>query len=323
MNDKDENIDEIRRDIEDTRLRISTEIDAIEGKLTPEHAKDVLMEKVQETRHRVADKVQATGHRVADRIGGTAAMVRGRADRVGDDFGAAVRDNPIPVALIGIGAGWLVWETFRPERREILEIEVDVPPDDAPDYGVGVMGPVPESMRGGDGQRSERENGGGIRARASGLASNARERAHDAKDRASHVAQDARDRASHVAHDARDRASHLAHDAKERTRTIAHEGRERAMHARDRATESFDTSPLRFGAVALLAGVGLGLLLPHTRREDRALGPTRERVVTRARRIADDAKDVAVDSVREGFREGTQVARDTAKREAEERNLIR
>jgi hypothetical protein len=69
--------------------------------------------------------------------------------------------------------------------------------------------------------------------------------------------------------------------------------------------------------------VGIGLMLPHTRREDRMLGRSRERVITRARRIADEAKEVAVDSVREGFREGAHTARETARREAEERDLIR
>ncbi len=72
-----------------------------------------------------------------------------------------------------------------------------------------------------------------------------------------------------------------------------------------------------FGGVCLLAGIGLGLFLPHTHREDRALGASRQRVIERARHLADDAKNVAVDSAKEGFR----AARETARREAEESDL--
>ncbi|MDQ3036591.1 MAG: DUF3618 domain-containing protein [Myxococcota bacterium] len=336
MTEKDENIDEIRRDIEDTRMRISSEIDAIEGKLTPGHAREVVMEKVNEkvseTRGRVAEKMHETRDRVADRLGGTATIVRSGANRVGSDFGTAVRTNPLPVALIGIGAGWLVWETLRPvhtelEAEPLFDLDVDVEPDYAAgtsgtNYAAG-MGPIPANMRSnGNGHRATSEARAKLsnaRDRASGLASDVRGRASSAKDRASHLAHDAKDRASHLAHDAKDRASHLAHDAKDRSRMVAQKGRDGALRARDVSTEAYDANPIAFGALALALGVGVGLLLPHTRREDRALGRARQRVVTKARHMADEAKHVAIDSVREG----ANAARETAKREAEERNLIR
>lgn len=318
----DKNIDEIRRDIEDTRLRISTEIEEIEERLTPAHAKEMMMEKVNETRHRVTDRIGETGHRVADRIGGTASIVRSNATRVGSDFGAAVRTNPIPVALIGLGTGWLVWETVRPIKREIeveplFELDVDVEPGYSEGYGES--GFVTSS---GDGQRTSAEARAKLadaKNRASGIAQNAKQRASGIANVAKDRAYGAKDRASHLAHDARDRASHLAHDARDRSRMVAERSRERALRARSVTSEAYDSNPIAFGALALAAGVGLALLLPHTRREDRTFGRARERVVTKAKQFAEQGKEIAKDSVREG----AHAARETAKREAEERHLVR
>lgn len=305
MNENEENIDEIRRDIEDTRQRISSEIDAIEEKMTPAHAREVLKDKVVEARSRVAD-----------RIDGAASMVKSEASRVRGDFGEAVRTNPVPVALIGIGAGWLVWETLRPSsRRELIAeplIDVDVEYDVEPDYATGAMGPIPERMRT-DGHRAER-----ARERASNVASKLRGRAAEARRNASELASDARGRASRIASDAKSRASGLASDARERGRHVAERGREQALRARDKTSDAYESSPLVFGAIAAAVGLAMGVALPRTSREDRLLGPARERAIERARRMADEAKNVAIDSLREG----AEAARETAKREAHERHLM-
>lgn len=331
--DRHENIDEIRKDIEDTRQRISSDIEAIEGKLTPEHARHVVRERAMETRDRVAD-----------RIGGTAAVVKSNAVRVGTDFGASVRANPIPVALIGVGTGWLVWQTLRPARREIemeveplFDLDVDVEEVEAAevDYATGVMGPVPPGMveDRGEARIARPTNGEGARRakeRAREAGDRAREKAREVKGRASQLAGEARGRASdlasrskersrELADRSRERSRELASRSRERSRELADRSRERAMQARDATGEAFDANPIAFGALALLAGIGLGLAIPHTSREDRMLGAQREKVALRARRMADEARHVAVDSIREGAR----AARETAKQEAEERNLIR
>ena len=331
--DKDQDIDVIRRDIEDTRQRISSEIDAIEGKLTPDHARHVMKERAMVTRDKVAD-----------RIGGTAAIVKSNAVRVGTDFGATVRANPIPLAMIGVGTGWLVWQTFKPAGRDVevdveplFELDADVQEVESAeaDYAAGVTGSVPAGMieerveirsigrpTNGHGARSAKE-------RAREASERAKDKAREMKGRASSLASEARGRASQISSDARSRASEVTQRSKERSRElalrskergkmVANRSKERAMQARDAGTEAFDANPIAFGALALLAGIGLGLVLPHTRREDRMLGEQREKVVRRARRMADEARHIAVDSIKEGAR----AAKNTAKQEAEERHLV-
>ena len=340
MSDNEENIDEIRKDIEDTRQRISSEIDAIEGKLTPEYAKhvvsDTMKERAYETRDRVKERAFETKDLLLERAGETATMVRSGATRVGADFGAAVRANPIPVAMIGLGAGWLVWETFRPLRASeeldvepLFDLDVDVEVDETSvDYATGVMGPVPSSMRAESFvEASEAPTFGTTTSNglknAKDRARMARERmgtkARDVKGRVSTASHDARDRAAHLASNVKGRASDLASRSRDRSRVLAERSRDRAVRAKDASNEAFDANPIAFGAIALLAGIGLGLALPHTRREDRLLGSRREQVIGRARRIADEARHVAIDSVKEG----AKVAKEHAKAEAEDRNLIR
>lgn len=305
MNENEKNVDEIRRDIEDTRERISTEIEAIEDKLTPAHAKEVVMDKVSETRHRVADRIEDA-----------AMTVKSGASRIRRDFGSAVRANPVPVALVGIGTGWLLWEVFRPMKRELeaeplfdLDVDVDTPIVDEHESLEASVGTT-------DGHRTaeHRTRLSGTKERVVGLAQEVRGRASGARERASHLAYDAKDRASHVASDAKERAAQLAHDAKDRTREVAQRGRHRVRRTREMAVSTYRENPLVFASIALATGVGVAMMLPGTDREDRVFGPARDRVMSRAKQMAEKARDIAVESVREG----TTAARQTVKREIEE-----
>jgi len=47
-----------------------------------------------------------------------------------------------------------------------------------------------------------------------------------------------------------------------------------------------EQNPLAVGALALVAGVGVGMLLPSSQRENRLLGETRDRLVSDAQRTA-------------------------------------
>lgn len=294
MNENEKNVDEIRRDIEDTRHRISTEIEAIEDRLTPAHAKEVVM-----------DKVSETGHRVADRIEDTAMTVKSGASRIRSDFGSAVRANPVPVALVGIGTGWLLWEVFRPMKRELeaeplfdLDVDVDTPIVDEHEGAEASVGTT-------DGHRTS-EHRASFGERMVGLAQGARGRAAGAAERA-----------SDLAYDAKERAAQLAHGAKDRSREVAQRGRHRVRRTREMAVSTYRENPLVFASIALATGVGVAMMLPGTDREDRVFGPARDRMLSRAKQMAEKARDIAVESVREG----TSAARQTAKREIEESHV--
>ena len=120
-----------------------------------------------------------------------------------------------------------------------------------------------------------------------------REVAHQVGDRAKDVAHKAQDTAHDLAERARGaayRAQHAASDLAVRARGTADDLTERARYgvrrAEDRVQSTYETNPLALGAVALLAGVAVGLALPRTQREDRLMGQARDKLVHRAQEAA-------------------------------------
>lgn len=115
--DFDENTEQLRAEIEDTRSEMSETINQIQERLSPEH----LMGQVKDTvREATIGKVE----KVMDKVGETisdatepALEAMGRAGTTIKETGMSVagtmRRNPIPVALIGLGLGMLLVRSFR------------------------------------------------------------------------------------------------------------------------------------------------------------------------------------------------------------------
>src|SRR5215213_1927275 len=110
--DYDENTEQLRAEIEDTRAEMSQTINEIQERLSPDH----LMGQVKETvREATIGKVEKVMDKVGETISGVAEPaleVAGRAGTVIKDAGTSVADrvwrNPIPVAMIGLGVGMLL-----------------------------------------------------------------------------------------------------------------------------------------------------------------------------------------------------------------------
>ena len=115
--DYDEDTEQLRSDIEDTRADMSQTINEIQERLSPEH----LMGQVKETvREATIGKVERVMNKVGDTIGGMAEPARDMMDRAGTtikDAGTSVANSvsrtPIPIALIGLGVGMLLIQKFR------------------------------------------------------------------------------------------------------------------------------------------------------------------------------------------------------------------
>jgi hypothetical protein len=82
---------------------------------------------------------------------------------------------------------------------------------------------------------------------------------------------------------------------------------EAGTQARDFATQEFDRArtqsvafarenPLLVSTLALAAGVGVGLLLPHTEREDELMGEARDRLLETAKGAAHELADATKDA---------------------------
>jgi len=113
-----ENPDAIRADIEATRARLGTDVDAVADKVTPSNIV-----------HRQTDKVKDAATGVKDKIMGTAEEATGSVGATIADAGSAVGDaphkvavktqgNPLAAGLIAFGAGLLVSSLIPPSAKE-------------------------------------------------------------------------------------------------------------------------------------------------------------------------------------------------------------
>jgi hypothetical protein len=225
--------EEIERDIDTEHGHIRDAIGALEEKLS----------------------LGAMVDRFTDVVGGN-----GRA--TAESAGRALRENPAPLALIGVGAVWLAMASRRTEERDVGHAYGADDEDDHDD---------------GDGDES-------LLSRARSSAARAGERG---RVRAEVAARRARLRAESAVHGASDTARH----AGDRARLAAQQAGRARRRAAAKAQGSFDENPLAVGALAFAAGVALGALTPNTRREEELLGPSADRSRARARALARDAAD--------------------------------
>jgi hypothetical protein len=97
----DERTTAIRRDIEQTREEMSETIEAIQDKLRPANIVSSATEKI---KHATTERVREMTHSAGEAASNIMYGSRGRSGGLLD----SIRDNPLPAALIGIGAAWMV-----------------------------------------------------------------------------------------------------------------------------------------------------------------------------------------------------------------------
>ena len=256
--DDDQNAEQLRAEIEDTRAEMSQTINEIQERLSP----DNLMQQAKETvREATIGKVERVMHTVGETIADATEPAReamGRAGTTIKETGMSVADsmrrNPIPVALIGLGLGMLMVRRFTSggssydyERRRISQREyLD-------------LGGTPRQY-------------GQSRYGASRYAST-----EGTMDRVKDTASDLADRSTTA-------LNNLGTKAKDSANAI---GTRFGRVLRD--------NPLAVGAVAVAAGTAVGLALPTTRFEDEYVGETGEMLVDKAQEVARGAIDKVQD----------------------------
>ena len=124
-----ENPDVIRADIEATRARLGTNVDAVADKVTPSHIvqrqTDRVKENVKDAVFGVKDKVMGAADHTADHVHSTTGSVGSHVS----DAGAAVagapgqlknrtQGNPLAAGLIAFGAGLLVSSLIPASQKE-------------------------------------------------------------------------------------------------------------------------------------------------------------------------------------------------------------
>ena len=112
----DENTEQLRADIEDTRADMSQTLNEIQERLSPENLMDQAKEAVREATIGKVERAMGQVGETLSAVTQPAREVAGRAGNAIKEVGTTVGDqiwkNPIPVALIGLGVGMLVVRNF-------------------------------------------------------------------------------------------------------------------------------------------------------------------------------------------------------------------
>jgi DNA-binding XRE family transcriptional regulator len=290
--DVEERTREIRQEIEETRDELAETIGAIQEKLTPrnivasatDRVKNVATERVRE----MADTASQTAHQAMNYARDATSGMTER-----------VRQNPLPLALLGIGAAWLLARSqrqssgrsygMRRDQRDYgREYGVDRTRDDAlyGDYGDhGVIAriqnnPIPAALA-------------GVGLSWLAFSSSSRDREYVAQsDGASRenvssgwsegkagegIAQTVTDSANHVASRTREYAS----DASDSMRRMMRQ----RQHQIQRMVQD---NPLLVGAGALMLGAAFGMAVPESETENALMGEARDTMIERGREMARD-----------------------------------
>ena len=124
-----QNPEQIRADIEATRARLGSDVDAVAEKVTPERVverqKNKVQDKVQGVRERVMgssdDHYTGGGYSTGDlrdEAAHRAEQARGAVQNAPATAKAKTRGNPLAAGLIALGAGWLVGSLLPSTQKE-------------------------------------------------------------------------------------------------------------------------------------------------------------------------------------------------------------
>jgi hypothetical protein len=273
--DFDENTEQLRSDIEDTRAEMSQTINEIQERLSPEH----LMGQVKETvREATIGKVE----RVMDKVGETisdatepAFEAMGRAGTTIKETGLSVADsmrrNPIPVALIGLGLGMLVLRSLRGNGHDYERYNT--------------MPRTRQNFRSGQTQYASNMSTGVSAGSQYGANTNTGTGAFN----------QVKETASVLAHRSTNALSDLSTKAKDTASSIG-----------TTCSNVLRNNPLAMGAVAVAAGTAVGLVVPSTRLETEYIGEASEKLVDKAQEAARGAIDKVQSAAQQMTNEGQQ-----------------
>jgi hypothetical protein len=227
--------EQIESEIRSTRRDIDRTLDALQTRLSPGQLLD-----------------QALGY------------MKSGGGQFAANFGRTVTQNPVPVALLGIGCLWLMCSG---------------PQAQAGNRQFGDM-----SLRA---DKAWGEKAADAREAAAATAGEWSEEARDRTYAAADMARDYAQSAGGAAREYTEAARRYAHRAED----YAHAAWSRGTRAGEAARHAVDDYPLVIGAVGLAIGALAAALLPSTRREDELMGAAADELKRTARNVAGEEAD--------------------------------
>lgn len=282
---------------------------AVEVKDKAVELKDVVAEKAVELKEDASEKLAEAKDAVVETID----EVGDVAKRFGSEAWRFTSANAVPLALIGIGAGWMIANSKRsrsePQYSRSLSSRYDEDDDLEDEFDPAYDAVVPDSGR--PRQRGRRAATGReltpATARAGSTARATRPMGRSAsslRERASGIASQPGEATRTAQHKIEDSAAqgveYLRKGAAQTTEYV----RKGVARARDATLTFADENPIALAMATLVAGVGVGMLLPSTDRETKLLEPAREkfdRLIGDAREAATDVAQVARETANDSF----------------------
>ncbi|HEX5476913.1 MAG TPA: DUF3618 domain-containing protein [Burkholderiales bacterium] len=188
------------------------------------------------------------------------------------NLSGSVKNNPLPVTLVGIGLAWLMAADKGPVQR-------------------GSTGSSYEGMsaRAGDGAHRAKETLGSAKQHLGEGMQSAREGMQSARERAGQLAQSTRDTASQIS----DRTRHQVDRAREGIGYLVRE------------------QPLALGAIGIALGAVLAAAAPRTHKEDELMGEASDRLTDRAKEAGREKLEQAEQVAGKAKEKATQEPRRT------------
>jgi len=257
--DFEDDAEQIRAEIEDTRADMSQTINEIQERLSPEHLMGQVKETVREATIGKVERVMETIGEVTEPAREAMSRAGSTIKEAGTSVGYSMWRNPIPLALIGLGVGML----FMKSRR-----------------GNGY-----DSWSGDTSLRPKRQNltSGASGARQPGQTRYTTGSAYNES----------------TFNQVKETAGNLANRSTETLSNLGSKAREGANEVSNRFGQLLRDNPLAVGAVAMAAGTAVGLALPSTQFESEYIGETSERLVDRAEEVARGAIDKVQDAAKQ------------------------
>jgi ElaB/YqjD/DUF883 family membrane-anchored ribosome-binding protein len=235
------------------------------------------------------------------------------------DEDRSVLSNPVPLALIGLGVGWLVWSnTSHPG----VDARLRDASRRARQYGGQALHRAEEFRDEALNRASELRDQ--VSNRASEWVDEAGNRASEWRDRAGNATQSVRDRVQSQSGGQRQDFSGYSGNQtsyRDRARDYGEQASRRARQGYSSVAGMVDEHPLLAGIMGVAVGAVLGASIPSSRYENEWLGDYSDELYNRAREDGSEAIDRAATVARTAAEAGVEAARDAGQSEAEKQGL--
>jgi Protein of unknown function (DUF3618) len=293
VKDDDRSPDNIEHDIEQTQERIADSIDELARRLSPTNIKDQAVQSLNESLN-----IPGLKYLMGDMKGNAGDNVRTMGMKVLE----GVKHNALSSALLGVGVGLAAVGGIIAARTDTTRVT-------SRNYNTSKRNAkartYDERLRG---MMDTIENNKNSSEASSGLG----EKLQHAKDAVGEKLQGAKEVVGETFQGVKETVSGGTGQVTDVARQGLTKAKEATLHGAQRSKESavhlLEAQPLAIGAVALLAGAAVGLLLPRTHYEDSFMGEKSDQLISQAKGKAGEYVEAAKGTVNDVL----QTAKDTA-----------